>query len=135
MLLNRVLSVGALCDIRYFPARAHDAAHFFLRHHLQPLGVSAGLDGRVFGQREEGGDHFIRGISFGDQRVARSHSLRGGIVRYLIFSLRGIACGPVFFSHDVDRSRTQLPAPNNIVGERMKYHPLIDKSPQIGLFF
>ena len=97
MLLNRILSVGALCDIRYFPARAHDAAHFFFRHHLQPLGVSAGLDGRVFGQREEGGDHFIRGISFGDQRVARSHSLRGGIVRYLIFSLRGIACGPFFF--------------------------------------
>ena len=57
---------------------------------LQPLGaavvVSAGLGGRVFDQREEGGDHFIRGISFRDKRIVESHSVRGGIVRHLIFS-------------------------------------------------
>ena len=57
---------------------------------LQPLGaavvVSAGLGGRVFDQREEGGDHFIRGISFRDHGIVELHSVRGGIVRYLIFS-------------------------------------------------
>ena len=30
-LLNRILSAGALCDIRYSPSGACDAAHFFFR--------------------------------------------------------------------------------------------------------
>ena len=71
-MLNRIPSVGASCDIRYSPLGA---------------GKSWTQSWRAcFWSVRRGGRSFIPEISFRDDGNVESHSVRGGIMRYSIFS-------------------------------------------------
>ena len=71
-MLNRIPSVGASCDIQYSPLGA---------------GKSWTQSWRAcFWSVRRGGRSFIPEISFRDDGNVESHSVRGGIIRYSIFS-------------------------------------------------